>query len=185
MITHNTPSFLATSNIYSPNSHPLLNSNTPLFAMSWNIRSMSRNSDELKILITRHNPTIVAYQEIMTIPNQNNSPFNNYSWYFNQTPTNMHHSVSIGIQKHIPSNHINISTNIPAIAVKIPSPIEFTIVSLNFSPSLSPLSIVAQEIETLLPQLQMGMLSSLLNIPVNMPQNTIILTLSYAYTIYL
>ena len=119
--------------------------------MSWNIRSMSRNSDDLKTLITCHNP-IAALQEIMTVPNLNSSPFNNYTWHFFQTPTNMHPSVGISIQKHIPSNPINISTNIPAIAVKISSPIESTIVSLYLSPSLHP-SIFAQEMETLLPQL--------------------------------
>ena len=63
----------------------------------------------------------------------------------------MHHSVGIGKQKHIPSNLNNISTNIPAIAVKISSPIESTIVSLYLPPSLCP-SIVAQEMETVLPQ---------------------------------
>ena len=43
--------FYSTPNIHSPNSHLSLNNNTPLFTISWNIRSMSCNSDELTFFI--------------------------------------------------------------------------------------------------------------------------------------
>lgn len=148
----NQPSISRPPQTHLPYSSQLPPNNNPIFAMSWNIRSMTHNLDELKILLTRHNPTIVTLQEIIRIPNLNSPPLNNYNWFFHQATNTSNHSVCIGIQKHIPSKQINLSSNIPAIAAKISSPIECTIVSLYLSPSL-PSAFLALETENILQQL--------------------------------
>ena len=62
---------------------------------------MNQNIEELKLLINRHDPTIITLQEVMTVPSLLSSPLNRYNWYTNIYPTIPHHSVAVGILKHI------------------------------------------------------------------------------------
>ncbi|XP_061506791.1 uncharacterized protein LOC133392113 isoform X1 [Anopheles gambiae] len=109
---------------------------------------MNQNIEELKLLINRHDPTIITLQEVMTVPTLLSSLLNRYNWYTNIHPTIPHHSVAVGILKHIPSNRISISTNLPAVAVQISSPEQCSILCLYLSHSINPFTIISDRTST-------------------------------------
>ena len=91
---------------------------------------MNTNLYELQLLINEYKPAVITLQEVYNPPNTNHSPLNLYNWSYKLSPTNLHHSVAIGVHKSIPFKLIKTNTNLSAIAINIKSPIDKTIVSI-------------------------------------------------------
>lgn len=117
-------------------SHSILADSSNIFALSWNIRGIRSNLDNLKLLILKYNPTIITLQETYQAHIPNTYPFNLYNWTHSPTSTIMHHSVCIGVHNSIPTTPCAISSPLPAIAVHIKAPIETTLVSVYLPPFL-------------------------------------------------
>ena len=105
------------------------------FLLNWNIRSVHNNIDELKIILTQTQPTIVTLQEAYSSKHLFNDPLlNNYTW-ITKPAVIPKHTVCLGILKHIPFENVTLQTDLPAIAIQIKTPIEVTIVCIYLTPS--------------------------------------------------
>lgn len=120
-----------------------------IFALSWNIRGIRSNIDNLKLLILKHNPTIITLKETYHPHIPNIYPFNIYKWSHSSVTSTFHHSVCIGVHNSIPTEPCALSTPLPATAIRIKAPFETTIVSIYLPPS----TFSNSQIEDLLPDL--------------------------------
>lgn len=113
---------------------------------------MSKNLDDLKIILNNHTPPIIAIQETMKPPLLTSRILKNYTWTF-KTGKIAHHNVGIGILNHIPFKPLKISTTIPAIAIRIKSPIDATILNLYLPPNHTDYSQFNTQMHSLINQL--------------------------------
>jgi len=91
--------------------------------LQWNIRGLQANREELNILLSDFNPTIVSLEE--TFLNAIKATvFKNYSFYSrpgeesNGTNLTVHGGVAILVNNTVPHSHIQLNTSLQAIAIR-------------------------------------------------------------------
>ena len=86
--------------------------------IQWNCRGYKANYNELQLLITEQNPTIICLQETFKKSNDKTNMKNYEQYdYIHDTGLRASGGVSILIRKNIPQSKINISTPLQAVAI--------------------------------------------------------------------
>ena len=104
--------------------------------IQWNCRGLRHNYNELKILISSHNPIAVCLQETY-IKDSDNIIFKNYALYnLNATIENGKPSggVSILIRNDVAHQEVHLNTHLQAKAVTITAGKKFTLCSIYLPP---------------------------------------------------
>ena len=103
--------------------------------IQWNCRGYKANYNELQLLITEQNPTIICLQETFKKSNDK-TKMKNYEQYdyIHDTELRASGGVSILIRKNLPQSKINISTPLQAVAISATLHKTTTICSIYIPP---------------------------------------------------
>jgi len=89
--------------------------------IQWNLRGLQANRDELNLLLSFHNPTVIALQETKLSKHHN---INYSTYFFYSTPgveTNgtFHGGTALVIDKTVPHKLLTLQPNLQATAARI------------------------------------------------------------------
>ena len=104
--------------------------------LQWNCRGLKHNFNELKLIVSTHNPIAICLQETY-LKDTDNISFKNYQLYNKYAKTEHGKAtggVSILIRNDIPHEEININTNLQAKAITITTHKKFTLCSIYLPP---------------------------------------------------
>ena len=113
--------------------------------VQWNMRSFSRQRNDLHLLLSTHQPLVVCLQETLL----NSIPIPIPSYHFLSSPSSLY-DTSILIHQSIPFEPLSLPTSLPCTITRVFLRCWFTIVSLYLSPSVP---IDFSQLDTLLSQL--------------------------------
>ena len=104
--------------------------------LQWNCRGLKHNFNELKLLISAHNPIAICLQEtyLKESENLNVKNYSLYNYYANQENGKASGGVSILIRNDIAHKEIDINTNLQVKAVTLTTNKQFTLCSVYLPP---------------------------------------------------
>ncbi|XP_058448987.1 uncharacterized protein LOC131428946 [Malaya genurostris] len=99
--------------------------------LQWNINGLRKSLGDLQVLINKHNPLCLALQETHLAETRDPSTWlgNRYHWE-TATGENIYQTVALGIRTDIPSTSVTLNTELLAVARRIHSPTDITVVSI-------------------------------------------------------
>ena len=103
--------------------------------IQWNCRRLRPIFDELSLLIVKHNPLAVCFQETFLKPTDNIT-VKGFDLYhkFQETENRASGGVSIFVNENIPQSIIKLNTNLQAVAVKVTAHKTITLCSVYLPP---------------------------------------------------
>lgn len=96
--------------------------------MQWNMNGFSSNYGDLELLVHKHQPTIIALQEVHNVSQErlDRSLGGNYTWILKPFRNNFH-SIAVGVRRPAICTEIQTDTELPVLAIRIPGVNELSI----------------------------------------------------------